>query len=475
MMAGKILIYDGIASNRIILRSKLSAACYDVVQAESYDDLLYKAQAEAPDLVICDFDQAPQRALAMCRRFCGTLAGMSVPVLLLATAASPTLRIAALRSGAWGVMAKPPHDDLLLASLRQILRQFHGVIESRNHTENATNLGLAEPAITYGGAQDCVAILSEDATECEAWRARLQGRLTGVEILVMSPDEALSPHARTPDAFVITARPQSWHRNLRVVSELHSRSATRHSRLLMMMSGPEGPQGSLEATSASNAAMALDLGADDVLLEEVHPSELALRLETQIARKRIDDSMRRALNCGIELAARDPLTSLYNRRFAVPRLERMLRTARERNKPLALMALDLDRFKAVNDTHGHAAGDAVLVEVARRLSGALRPLDLLARSGGEEFWIALPDADDACAAQTAQTLRQLIRTNPIVLPDRRGLIRVTISIGVAVYSCDPETADDETHIDHLLNSADSALYAAKTEGRDTVTFAGFAA
>jgi two-component system cell cycle response regulator len=140
---------------------------------------------------------------------------------------------------------------------------------------------------------------------------------------------------------------------------------------------------------------------------------------------------------------------------------------------MAFMALDLDRFKTVNDTHGHPAGDAVLIEISRRLRDALRPRDMLARVGGEEFWIALPDTNAQTATKAAQALRQLVRENPIVLPDRRGLLRMTISIGVSV--ADPADISCVRDIDQLQESADSALYNAKANGRDKVTFASFAA
>lgn len=474
-MAGTILIYDGIAANRIILRCKLSSACYDVVQAESYEDLVLKAMARAPDLVICDLDQSSKHALALCRKLSSAAAAHPVPVLLLATTPSPALRIAAVQAGAWNVMPKPFHDDLLFAWLRQILRQSHRLAESRIRQTSADDMCLSEAPAPYAVTRNCIALVAEAPDCAEAWKDRLAPRIGATVLHTLSPDQALSrsDHETAPDAFVIFASKHDWQRTLRLISELHSRIATQHSRVILVMNDASKDTSCLDAETATRVAMALDLGAHDVVHGRFHLSELALRLETQTARKRITDNLRRALQNSLELASRDPLTGLYNRRYAMPRLDRMLHLSRDNRQPLALMALDLDRFKSVNDTHGHAAGDAVLVEVARRLAEALRPRDLLARSGGEEFWIALPNTDPDTAAATAQSLRQLIRSNPITLPDRRGLIRVTISIGVSAHH--PSGTADVPSIEHALARADTALYAAKANGRDKVNFASCAA
>jgi len=491
-MAGRIVLYDGIAANRIVLRCKLSAACYTVVQADSHDDLLHRAMTEPADLVICDLDAAPRRALALCRALCGQLSALRVPVILTASDPPPAMRIAAYGAGAWALLRKPLHDDLLLATLRQVLRQAHAVRESLRHKASVAALGLAEPAAAFGPAMGtapgtaqgaaqgmahgAVALVTDDPARGAAAARDLGGRLDAVELQTLTPERALArgDETRPPDSYVILASPDRWQRSMRLVSDLRSRAGSRDARIVMVLdrahrSDARGDDGDAEV--ALRAAMALDLGADDVLFGDLHPAELAIRLDRQATRKRFVDGSRRTLQSGIELAARDPLTGLYNRRYAVPRLGTMLQRARDRRLPLALMALDLDRFKAVNDTHGHAAGDAVLVEVAKRLSGALRGRDLLARSGGEEFWIAMPDTGAAEAATAAQALCQLVRANPVALPGGGGLIRVTISIGVAVST----GADRADTLDGLLDRADSALYAAKAAGRDKVTCASHAA
>jgi two-component system cell cycle response regulator len=131
------------------------------------------------------------------------------------------------------------------------------------------------------------------------------------------------------------------------------------------------------------------------------------------------------------------------------------------------MVADVDRFKAVNDTFGHAAGDAVLAEIAARLRDNLRPGDMVARFGGEEFLIAMRDSDAAGAAAAADRLRRIVAASPIAVASLRAELTATVSIGVAV--ADPR--DTASTIPALIDRADQALLAAKAEGRNQVSLA----
>jgi diguanylate cyclase (GGDEF)-like protein len=166
------------------------------------------------------------------------------------------------------------------------------------------------------------------------------------------------------------------------------------------------------------------------------------------------------------LATRDSLTGLANRRLFDESLLREAARAQRLGTPLSLLVLDVDHFKQVNDTHGHPAGDKILVAVAESLGGRLRPRDLVARYGGEEFVLILPETDGPGARVVAERTRQKVeslRTDAGVAAP----VQVTISLGCATFG--PAAFGNARE---LLGAADRALYAAKRRGRNRVEVDG---
>lgn len=179
----------------------------------------------------------------------------------------------------------------------------------------------------------------------------------------------------------------------------------------------------------------------------------------------LDISDRKALERELEhLATTDPLTGLLNRREFGRILEEELERSERYHRPMALLWIDFDHFKEVNDTWGHAAGDRVLCSVTRLLAEGVRSVDSVARFGGEEMVVILPELNRVAALETAERLRKRIRRDPIML-DSGHEVPVTISVGVAVYPDHGHTAAE------LCAAADRAMYRAKAQGRDCVAMA----
>ncbi len=163
----------------------------------------------------------------------------------------------------------------------------------------------------------------------------------------------------------------------------------------------------------------------------------------------------------------DVLTGWHNRRYLMVRLLEELARARRDSTRLVCLMLDVDHFKQVNDTWGHAAGDVVLSELAQRIDGQVRKSDIAARYGGEEFVVLMPNTDTEAALRLAERIRRVIAATPVALSNG-GDVAMTTSIGIAAAEPGMSEVDLKTEGDALLARADVALYRAKSSGRDRV-------
>jgi len=199
---------------------------------------------------------------------------------------------------------------------------------------------------------------------------------------------------------------------------------------------------------------AMEAGADDYLSKPVDPSELRSRIMVGKRIVELQQSLRFA-------ATHDFLTNLMNRAEILATLEREFSRSGRDDKPTSLILADIDHFKRVNDTLGHAAGDEVLQEVARRLKADLRPYDVVGRYGGEEFLLILPGCNLAVGARRADEIRRLVAKSPIETPF--GTTPATVSMGVTATD-----AVRDCSVADFLHEADVSLYAAKKNGRNRV-------
>lgn len=449
-MTGRILIVDDVATNRIVMKVKLTAACYSVLQADCGAAALDLARAELPDLILLDVMMPDMTGVEVCRRLKADPATADIPIILITALSDRANKMAGLQGGADDFLTKPVDEVTLLARVRSLLRASDIQQELHLREESCAGLGFSEAGTGYA-APGRVALVAPDAATGLAWKRALSGRLKD-RLEVVPREQALQGQDpdQVPDVHVIAADLAARNEGLRLLSDLRSRPASRHAAALMILPPGDDERG----------AVALDLGAGDILYDPFDAEELALRIQTQLRRKRQSDRLRDAVAAGLELAVTDSLTGLHNRRYALRRLARMLATP---GRGVAVMMLDLDHFKSVNDTHGHAAGDAVLAEVARRLRDALRPADLLARLGGEEFLVALRDIDCDSALDRAESLRAAVGGQPVTIAGAAGPVPVTMSVGLAMCHGGGESGAE------VIARADRALYGSKSDGRNLVT------
>jgi diguanylate cyclase (GGDEF)-like protein len=281
------------------------------------------------------------------------------------------------------------------------------------------------------------------AAALEGAGARVSSAHSLVEVLQLS-------RSAIPDAVVIDLG-QSGPAGLTVLKRLKEQTGRRHLAVVVVTSG----------TDPIERVAALEAGADDVLAPPVFAAELALRLARSANFRRHVDGLLDEVAELNELSLTDALTGVPNRRSFQDRLKDEFRRAQRYDDPLALVLLDLDHFKVINDTFGHPEGDVVLREVAGRLRLCVRETDFIARYGGEEFALLLPKTQLGGALTVAERVRSDLAA--LEVPLQR---QVTASLGISIF---PNQAI--TSADALVRVADDALYEAKRAGRNKVALA----
>ena len=456
-MTARILVVDAVPTNRIILRVKLSAAFYEVVQAASGHAAIAMIRKTKPDLVMTASELPDMSGRALCAAIQRDPAYARTPIVIVHGEEDANERLASLSAGADDVLVRPIDDLVMLARLRSLLRarDAEAELQLRDDTRRALGLGMEEEAGTFSQPALVHLIATSDLADPQELQRGLQDRVDH-RVELIDAEEALRERNPAPDVVVIAEGPNSHGEGLMLLPQMRASSLTRHAALIYVA----------QPHQRREAASALDMGANDLLGAGPDLTELAIRLKKQIARKRTNDRLRANMRDGLRAAVADPLTGLYNRRYAMPHIRRLAERAASQRRPYALLVADLDHFKQVNDRYGHGAGDTVLVALSERLRDNLRAADLISRWGGEEFLVAMPDTDLPAARATAERLCQVMAQEPVVLPCGRGLT-VTPSIGVAIG----RPGDTLTGPLDLIDRADRALYAAKDKGRNTVVIA----
>ena len=463
-MQGKILIIDGISTNRIVLKVKLTTAFYQVVQAGTLRDALGLIQSEQPDLIITAINLPDGTAAQLCDHLRDSAKTANLPVLAIGSTPDTNVRLGTLRAGAFDVMETPVNEMLLLGRVRNMIRSYHKIVEWQMHDETACALGLAEaPAEFVHSAR--VSLIGTKASCLQGWARHLHSHMRATYAVTLLPDAMAALHSEPlPDALVLAMPDDDLQSDncLRLISALRASALTRDVALLVLQKTPDP----IRATTA------LDMGADDVMTDGFDAAELGLRLKELLKRKRHMFRMLQSVRSGLREVVSYPLTGLYNRRYAMPFLRRLIDHSATIDHQFAVVVANMDHFKRINDVYGHASGDAVVTETARRLRETVRGSDMVARMGGKEFLIIMPATDIGTARTVANRLCEAIGNLPFSIPGADRPVHVTISIGLATSTHTSDSKDTSTleEAGAILDRADIALYAAKTEGRNCVKY-----
>jgi two-component system cell cycle response regulator len=451
-MTARVLVVDDVDANVKLLEARLTADYFEVRTARSGREALEICANERADVLLLDV-MPGMDGFEVCRRLKAETRTQHIPVIMVTALDQPADRVKGFEAGADDFLTKPVDDVALVKRVRNLARLKMLTDEMLMRASTEEQLGFAGDLhkpfdqVARGGR----ILLVEDN---DGFYRRIREALRGEFELTREADPAQAL-LQFPDGdfdLIIVSLSLQAADGLRLCSQVRSLDRARHLPILIIAEpGDDGP-----------LLRGLDMGVNDYVVRPIDPNELLARVRTQVKRKRYIDHLHMRLEQSVEMAILDPLTGLHNRRYMTSHLATLFEDASQRGKPLSVLLIDIDHFKAVNDSHGHDAGDAVLQEFPTRIRRNTRGIDLACRLGGEEFVVVMPDCDLAKAYQVGERLRQCIAAAPFEVGGKVGLLQVTASVGVAALEFD----DDAPEL--MLKRADQALYCAKRDGRNRV-------
>ena len=453
-MTARVLIVDDIPTNVRLLEARLTAEYFEVMTASSGPQALAICDSQEVDIVLLDVMMPDMDGFEVCKRLKANPKTHHVPVLMITALDQPSDRVKGLEVGADDFLTKPVDDMQLMARVKSLVRLKSLTDELRARAMTGQQIAIEDALramdkiTTTGGS---ILVIDTDQRHAE----RIKSYLTpehDVDILTQ-PADAVFQVTGAHYELALVAMALTDFDPLRVCSQIRTLEHTRNLPIILVADESDKPK----------VVRALDLGVNDFILRPVERNELAARVRTQIRRQRYALELRQSVTNTMALAVTDDMTGLYNRRYFDRHLGVMLGKAQTQERDMALMILDIDHFKSVNDTYGHDIGDAVIREFAVRLKRNIRGIDLACRFGGEEFVVLMPDTDFRQAELIAERVRQSIGDRVFDVGAGRPL-SVTVSAGVTLN----ESASDSP--ESLIKRADVALYRAKREGRNRVVF-----
>jgi two-component system cell cycle response regulator len=454
-MTARVLVVDDLVANIKLLEARLTAEYFEVVTAMNGPAALEICARNQCDIVLLDVLMPGMDGLEVCRRLKHNPRTAHIPVVMLTALDQPADRVAGLEAGADDFLTKPVNDIALITRVKSLVRLKTATDElmSRASAPDALGLGDAFDPAGLDGENGKVLLVEDSAGTTDRVKTILAPRHAVDH--EPDPQEALFRAAEGDYDLAIISLNLKQIDGLRLCSHLRSLERTRLLPILVIVDPDDNVR----------LLRGLDLGVNDYLVRPIDRNEMLARVRTQVRRKRFDERLRDNVQATIEMAVTDGLTGLHNRRYLERHLTTLVQQAAARDKPLSVLVLDIDHFKAINDSYGHAVGDEVLREFSRRVRKTVRGIDLACRMGGEEFVIAMPDTDAALALVVAERLRHRIATERFSIPDSNENIDVTVSIGIASLHSSADTPDP------LIKRADGAMYRAKKSGRNRIAAA----
>ena len=415
----RFLVVDDSRAVRALIRSELEPIGAQVAEANCGLQALELAREFTPDAITMDVVMPDVDGYSICERLKSDDSTMAIPVVIVASRPTKQERVRAFLAGAAEYFDKPFAPGSLRRFMEQLIRKV------RAHRVQRVHLAIDDLA-ELPRVENALAAHGYAYQRFDNPKAAVDSLSRDCDLLVLDLDY--------PD-----------NKSLEALLSIRDRASVERLPIMALT-------GNIDRL---RIAVAFNAGARDVLRRPFYPEELVARVEHQLQLAQLERRL-------VEEATIDPLTGLFNRRQLNRLVGVELKRAARHREPLGVLIADLDRFKGVNDTHGHLVGDEVLQACAVEMARHTRATDILARYGGEEFVFLVPGDREVGLRVVAERIRSHIQD--LEIATSHGPMRVTVSLGGTWW--EPEARHRDLELRDLLAPADDALYAAKHAGRN---------
>ena len=446
----KILIVDDEPLNVKLLAAMIPSEQYDTVLACSGEEALKIVTDVPPDLILLDIMMPGLTGYEITRILKSDPESQDIPIVLVTAFGGTDSEIKGLEAGADEFLNKPVNKTELLARVKSLLRlrQYKQQINARTCSINSIinkkeEKNFSEKEIDLPS----ILIVEDNKIDEKLLQRYLQGEPYQIK-LAKDGEEAISRAQQERIDVILLDLILPRKNGFEVCRTLKEMKSTQNIQIVAITG----------LSDLESKLKGIELGVDDYLIKPVNMHVLRTRVKALVKKKALLDKLCDRYEMAVHSAITDKLTGLYNRRYFDYFLELEIKRSSRQQASLALLMIDIDDFKQINDTFGHLFGDTILNQLGELLKTQIRETDMAARYGGEEFAVVMYSTGLEKAVQIAERIRQTIQSYSF--GDKN--FSMTASIGIAMY---PSDADS---FNQLIEKSDSSLYKAKRTGKDRV-------
>ena len=446
----KIMIVDDEPLNVKLLATMLPPDLYDPICAYDGEEALQIVADESPDLILLDIMMPGLDGYEVTRILKSNLKSQDIPIILVTGFGSTDNKIKGIETGADEFINKPVNRLELLARVKSLLRikQYQDQLKARTCSAlSFTSDQEFKQSLTDTVNLPSILIVEDNEIDAKLIQRFLDGEPYEIK-LVKDGEDALHRIQQQKFDLILLDLLLPGKNGYEICKTLKAKEQTRNIQIVAVTN----------LSDTESKVQGIESGTDDYLIKPVNADELKTRVRALIKKKEYLDTLCTRYEMAVYSAITDKLTGLYSRGYYDHFLNLEIKRSLRQNTPLALLMIDIDNFKQINDTFGHQAGDKILEQLGDIIKLNIREIDLAARYGGEEFAVVMSNTDLREAEQAAERIRQSIQEQAV----SDGDAQVTVSIGIALYPMDATSMND------LVEKADRSLYKAKRDGKNRV-------